>query len=143
VHDTHPDYSGFVDLTAAVQPLIDRWERGDFRPPSDLLSPDLVLTGFTGAGEDRAEGPEQIRAYLRQFFAEWQDYRMDAHGVTELDDKHVLIEGRQRGIGRVSGLEIDETLFVVIAVNDGLVTEIHWHAYRDGAFGAAGLADTA
>ncbi len=131
------------DLTAIVQPLIDRWERGDFSPPPDLLSPDLVLTGFTGAGEDRAEGPEQIAAYLRQFFAEWRDYRMDAHRVTPLDDQHVLIEGRQLGIGRASGLEIDETLFVVIAVADGLVTGIHWHAYRDGAFSAAGLADPA
>lgn len=130
------------DLTAIVQPLIDRWERGDFTPPPDLLSPDLVLTGFTGV-DNRAEGPEQIAAYLRQFFAEWQDYRMDAHRVTPLDEQHVLIEGRQLGIGRASGLEIDENLFVVIVVVDGLVTGIHWHAYRDGAFSAAGLADPA
>jgi ketosteroid isomerase-like protein len=127
------------DLIPTVQPLIDRWERGDFRAPSDLLSPDLVLTGFTATGDDRAEGAEQIAAYLRQFFAEWRDYRIDAQQVTALDGQHVLIEGRQRGIGRASGLEIDETLFVLVAVQDGLVRGIHWHAYRDGAFRAAGL----
>jgi len=132
-----------ADLVATVQPLVDRWERGDFGPPPDLLSPDLVLTGFTATGDDRAEGPEQIAAYLRQFFAEWHDYRIDAHRVEALDHAHVLVEGRQRGVGRASGLAIDETLFIVIAVNDGLVSGIHWHAHRDGAFRAAGLTERA
>ena len=128
-------------LVAVVQPLVDGWERGDFRSPPELLAPDLVVTGFTATGDDRAEGAEQIRAYLQQFFAEWRDYRIDAHRVVPLDDAHVLIEGRQWGIGRSSGLEIDETLFVIVAVKDELVTRIHWHAHREGAFRAAGLSE--
>ena len=132
-----------ADLIATVQPLIDRWERGDFRAPPEVLAPDLVLTGFTGSGDDdRAEGADQIAAYLKQFLAEWQDYRIDAHRVSALDDEHVLIEGRQRGVGRASGMEIDETLFVIVIVKDGLVSGIHWHAHRDGAFRDAGLSDT-
>ena len=129
------------DLIAVVQPLVDGWERGDFRTPPELLAPNLVLTGFTATGDDRAEGAEQIRAYLRQFFAEWREYRIDAHRVVPLDDTHVLIEGRQRGIGRASGLEIDETLFVIVAVEDGLVSSMHWHSHREGAFRAAGLSE--
>ena len=52
----------------------------------------------------------------------------------------MLPEGRQYGVGRTSGIPIDETLFVVFRVEGGQVTAMHWHPRRDGALGAAGLA---
>ena len=128
-----------TDLERVVKPLVESWEKGDFRPHAELLAPNLVLTGFTATGDDRAQGEREIEAYLRQFFAEWSDYRIRADRVVALDDEHLLIEGRQFGVGRASGLKIDETLFVVIAARDGLVHGIHWHAYRDGALHAAGI----
>ena len=60
--------------------------------------------------------------------------------MTTLDDEHVLIEGRQFGVGRASGLRIDETLFIVVAIRDDLVRGIHWHPHREGALHAAGIA---
>src|SRR3712207_4175571 len=123
--------AGMADLVEIVQPLVDGWERGDFRPHPSLLALDLVLTGFTVAGEDRAEGAQAISEYLRQFFSEWRDYRISVGRITRLDDRHVLIEGRQHGVGRGSEIEIDETLFVVLAIADGLVRGIHWHARRE------------
>jgi ketosteroid isomerase-like protein len=129
------------DPVAFIRPLIDGWEQGDFAPRPGLLAADLVLTGFTGAGVDRAQGADEIAAYLRDFFSQWRDYRMSTRRVGRLDDEHVLIEGRQHGEGRVSGMHIDETLFVIIQVRDGKVAEIHWHARRDVAFAAAGIDD--
>lgn len=120
-----------------VAPLIAGWERGDFRPRPELLADDLVLTGFTASGNDVARGPGEIEAYLREFFAEWRDYRISVERLTELDDNQILIEGRQHGIGRSSGMVIDETLFVIVTARDGRVSGIHWHARRDGAFAAA------
>ena len=128
-----------ADLIATVQPLIDGWEAGDFKPRAELFAPSLVLTGFTPTGDDRVQGAAAIARYLHEFFADWSEYRITAERVSELDDQHVFIEGRQHGIGRTSGIEIDETVFIVVRVEDGLVTAVHWHAYRDGALRNAGL----
>ena len=64
-----------------VRPIVQGWERGDFRPHTELVADDLVLTGFTGSGDD-------------------------------------------------------ETLFVVLVVDDGRVRGMHWHPQRDGALEA-------
>lgn len=132
-----------ASLVETVQPLIEGWERGDFAPVPRLLDPNLVLTGFTPSGEDRVQGTQAIAGYMRDFFAEWRDYRIEADRVTQIDDRHVFIEGRQHGVGRSSGMDIHADVFIIVAVDDGRATGIHWHAYRDGAFTAAGLDDPA
>lgn len=52
-----------------------------------------------------------------------------------------MVHGRQHGIGRTSGIQIDQTLTIVVAVNAAnKVTGVHWHMLREGALRAAGLA---
>ena len=120
-----------------VRPIVEGWEQGDFRPRAELVADDLVVTGFTGSGDDVARGAEEIGRYLREFFSEWRDYRIKVERLVEMDDRRVLLEGRQYGVGRTSGISIDESLFVVLVVDDGRVRGMHWHPQRDGALEAA------
>lgn len=50
--------------------------------------------------------------------------------------------GRQLGIGRSSGVEVTQSLYIVFRFADERLTEMHWHMSREGALEAAGL-DTA
>ena len=122
-----------------VRPLVEGWERGDFRPRRGVTTDDLVLTGFTSEGGARVQGADEIGTYLREFFEQWADYRIDVASISELGDSHLLLEGNQYGTGRGSGMEIAERLFVVFALRDGQVSELHWHPHREGALEAAGL----
>lgn len=123
-----------------IRPLVQAWERGDFRPLPGVTTEDLVLTGFTGEGPARLQGADQIASYLRSFFEQFSDYRIDVAAISELDDTHLLLEGNQYGRGRGSGMDIAERLFVVFTLRDDQVSELHWHPRRDGALEAAGLA---
>ena len=128
-----------VNKIEVIRPLVEGWERGDFRSRPGVTTDDLVLTGFTGDGRTRVQGGNEIGRYLRTFFEQFADYRIDVASISELDDSHLLLEGNQYGTGRGSGMEIAERLFVVFALRDGQVSELHWHPRREGALEAAGL----
>ena len=129
------------ELIQAVRPLVEGWEQGDFSPRPGVTTDDLVVTGITGDGHERWQGAEEVGAYLRRIFTQFSDYRIDVAAISELGSSHVLLEGHQYATGRSSDVPIADTLFIVFAVRDGKVSECHWHARREGALDAAGLAD--
>jgi hypothetical protein len=77
---------------------------------------------------------------MRRIFDQFSDYRIDVAAVTEVDDSHVLLEGHQYATGRSSTVPTVDTVFIVFAISDGRVSGLHFHARRDKAFDAAGLA---
>jgi ketosteroid isomerase-like protein len=79
---------------------------------------------------------------VRQFFGDmsetWADWGFDVDEARDLDE-HVLITGRQRGRGRASGVEVDSPRACVLAVRDGLVTELRYFTEPTEALRALGL----
>jgi hypothetical protein len=122
-----------------IAPVIERWTAGDFGGWDDVFAPDMLLTGFDADGHGKARGPDEINAYLRGFFEQFSSFRIEADSFAELDDRTLLLEGRQFAIGRGSGLPIDETLFVVFRFEGETLAGMHWHPKREGALAAAGL----
>ena len=59
--------------------------------------------------------------------------------MSALEEDLVLVYGRQVGVGRTSGLEISEPVFVAIRLRDGMISGHHWHVDRDQALAGAGL----
>lgn len=127
-----------VDQSAS-ELLLPVLERGDFSVWDECFAPDLLVTGFDADGSHEARGPEPITRYLSGFFQQFRDYRIEVGRVDQLSNDVVLMEGRQYGTGRVSGLEISEMLFIVFRFGSGRLTEMHWHAKREGARAATGL----
>jgi ketosteroid isomerase-like protein len=122
-----------------LAPILEKWERGDFWAWDECFAPDLLVTGFDADGSHEARGPEEITRYLSGFFQQFRDYRIEVGQLDELSEQVVLMEGRQLGAGRVSGLDIAESLFIVFRFASGRLTEMHWHPKREGALAAAGL----
>jgi uncharacterized protein len=83
-------------------------------------------------------GADGVFQFFRDMGETWADWGFDVDQARDLDE-HVLITGRQRGRGRVSGVEVDSPRACVVAVRDGAVTELRYFTEPAEALKALGL----
>jgi len=124
-----------------LRPTLAEWERGNFAAGMEVLSPDVTLTALVPDGTVVARGLEEIGQFLREFFTQWSNYRIEVHELKALDDSKVLMEGRQVGIGNASGIEITDSLNIVFEFEEDRVVAMYWHPAREAALEAAGLSE--
>jgi ketosteroid isomerase-like protein len=122
-----------------VQRAFEAFGRGDIDGVVELCDPDIVVrdperTGTTFRGLDG----------LRQFFAEWmenwEEYRSEPVDITEAEGE-ILVRAHQTGKGTLSGIEINQDLFIVFRPRDGKFTEYRLYTERGGALASLGAAD--
>jgi ketosteroid isomerase-like protein len=122
-----------------LRDLYAHWGRGDFRGGRELLAPDVEFNLGTPDYETTpARGPDQIEQQMREFLANWADYRVEAEEFVDAGDS-VLVRARQRGLGKHSGVEVDMPLFGVWTFREAKVFRISFHASEAEARAAAGL----
>ncbi|CAN5527838.1 hypothetical protein BH20ACT15_BH20ACT15_03240 [soil metagenome] len=95
------------------------------------------MSAYLPEGVVRFEGRRQVIGFMADFVSQWESYRVEPDAVEALDDGLVLVSGRQVGMGRGSGLEISEPVFIVNQVRDGKVIGTHWHVDREKALEGA------
>ena len=115
------------------------WEQGNFRAGGDLLADDIVFQPFSDAGKP-ATGRAALDTYMREFLAQWSDFRVTAEELFDAGEKVLVVEC-QRGTGKASGLEMESTFYAVWEFRDGKVVWLSWTTDRAQAFAEAGLAD--
>lgn len=99
---------------------------------------EMRLVGAVGEPV-RYVGADGIHEFFRDMSESWADWGFEVEEARDLDE-HVLITGRQRGRGRVSGVEVDSLRAAVVSVRDGAVTELRYFPEPADALKAAGLA---
>jgi hypothetical protein len=122
-----------------LRPVLAEWERGNFAVGGDLLSPTALLSAFISDGMVVCHGGEEIGRFLREFFLQWRDYRIKVEKLVPLDESTVMLQGRQLGIGKGSGIEIDESLTIVFRFKQDRLGAMYWHPHHEEALKAAGL----
>ena len=124
-----------------LRDLYARWAQGDFRGGRELLDPDVEFNlGAPDYETTPAHGPDQIERQMREFLANWTDYRVEAEEFVDAGDR-VLVRGRQRGLGKHSGVEVDAPLFGVWTFRRGKAIRIEFYFGEQEAREAAGLSD--
>ena len=104
-----------------------------------LCDPRFEMRLVGAVGEPvRYVGADGVLQFFRDMSESWADWGFEVEEARDLDE-HVLITGRQRGRGRVSGIEVDSPRACVIAVRDGLVTELRYFTEPAEALKAVGL----
>jgi hypothetical protein len=76
-----------------------------------------------------------------EVLAHWSDYRIEAEQLEDLGEDSVLVAGRRRGRGKLSGAEVDYPIFIVWAFRENEVIGVYLEGTRDAALEAAGLSD--
>jgi ketosteroid isomerase-like protein len=71
------------------------------------------------------------------------DVRVEAEEYRELDDTHVVVLVRARGVAKTSGIDLDqiggERTALLVSLRDGKVTRLVAYFDRDRAFADLGL----
>ena len=122
-----------------LRPVYREWARGNLRAGRELFAPGVRYEA-EAPGQGSVIGAEAIGNQMREFLAEWSEFRIEAEAFEEFDDA-VLVTERQHGIGKGSGVETEQTIYAVWVFRDGRVVGARWSTSRKRALEAAGLSE--
>jgi ketosteroid isomerase-like protein len=123
---------------AALRRLYAEWAKGNLEPGLEIYAPDATFHPIADGRE--AFDRDGFRRFMRDFLAQWDDFRMELVDLVDLGDK-VLVTERQSATGKRSGIQMEQTDYVVWTFRDGLATNVRWELDLALARDAAGLAD--
>ena len=101
----------------------------DARPNADL--PGTVLVG---------RGRELVERFCREYWGTWAEYSAEPQSFVDAGD-HVVVEVRERGKGKGSGVPFETTHTQVWTLRDGKLVRWLLFADRDEALDIVGLSD--
>jgi ketosteroid isomerase-like protein len=114
-----------------VQQAFEAFSRGDIDGVLELCDPDVVVRDPQRTGTT-FRGPEGVRAFFEEWLENWEEYRSVPVELTEVGDE-LLVHANQSGKGKLSGIEIDQDLFVVARLRGGKFVEYRLYTNRDDA----------
>ena len=103
-----------------------------------ITAPDVVtvMAGPDDAFVASHEGPEGMRAAWADWLESFESVRFEIEGVERVGD-NVLTFGRQIGISRVAGVEIEQASAAVWKFRGAELARIEFHLSRDKAIASA------
>jgi ketosteroid isomerase-like protein len=119
-----------------VRAVYAEWAKGNFRAGGELWAPDIAYQPMVDGGE--AMGRDAIERSMREFLAQWNEFRIEATDLVAVGET-ILVTERQRGTGKRSGIEIDQTSYAAWTFRDGLVVSVRWDIDRASALEGAGI----
>jgi uncharacterized protein len=122
-----------------VRQAFDAFGRDDIDAVLELCAPDVVIRDPQRTGTT-FRGHEGLRRFFEEWMENWEEYRSEPVELTEVDDA-ILVRAHQSGKGRLSGIEIDQDLFVLLRLRDGKFVEYGIYADRGEALASIGLTE--
>jgi ketosteroid isomerase-like protein len=107
----------------------------DFAPTFEYVATGAIL-GSSGV----YRGPEGYKAFLGLFWDEFQDARVELHGLIDAGDQ-VLAELSLRGRGKKSGAEARWDIWQLWTLRDGMAVYAQGFTKRPDALEAGGLSE--
>lgn len=86
-------------------------------------------------------GTLEIEKFMREFLAQWRDFRILGEEFKESEGGKVFVAGRQSATGRSSGILVDDSLHSVWTFRQGAVLRLTFERDRRKALEAAGLSE--
>jgi ketosteroid isomerase-like protein len=127
------------DNVEALRALYAEWAEGNFRGGAEVLAPDVEFDPLPDREVTR--GLPAVAEYMRDFLAQWSEFRVEAEELLQIGDGLVVVKERQRGRGKTSGVETESTFYAVWTFREGLASRVRWVATREAALEAARSAE--
>ena len=128
------------DKIELLRPLLAEWAAGNFWGSAELMASDITFQAAPPANIV-AHGREEAAREMLDLLAHWDDYRIEAEELEDLGEESVLVVGRQRGTGKLSGAEVDYPICIVWTFRENEVIGAYLEGTRDAALKAAGLSE--
>ena len=118
-----------------------QWAQGNMRAGVEFFDPQIVFESFMPDASERvvARGPKAIESFMREFLAQWRDYRLIGEDFREVGAERVFVAGHQSATGRGSGVAVSVSMHSVWTFRDGKVVRLVIETDMDKALQAAGL----
>jgi ketosteroid isomerase-like protein len=126
-----------------VRDIYAHWAQGRLRAGLELFDPGILFESFMPDDPNElvvAHGPEGITGFMREFLAQWENYRLLGDEFHEGGSK-VVVVGRQTARGSLSGAEVESPMHSVWTFRGDRVIELRFTPSREEALEAAGLSE--
>ena len=117
-----------------LKTLYDGMARGELSGPEFPIGPDFVFEPIWD-GREHYVGADAFRAQMREFLAQWEDFRIEAKAFDDRGDV-VLVTERQHAVGKRSGVGTERDFVSVWSFRDGVAVSGRWYDDRSEALAA-------
>jgi ketosteroid isomerase-like protein len=121
-----------------VRIAFEAFSRGDIDAVLELCDPDVVVRDPERTGTT-FRGPDGLRNFFEEWLENWEEYRSEPVDLTESGGE-ILVHAIQAGKGKLSGIELEQDLFMVLRLRDGKFVEYRLYTKREGALASMGTA---
>jgi ketosteroid isomerase-like protein len=125
-----------------VRGIYAQWAQGHMRAGVEVFDPAIDFKSFMpdANGWVVARGPEELEGFMREFLAQWANYRLVGEDFRDAGDK-VFVAGRQTALGKQSGADVEDPMHSVWAFRGDRVVGLMFTPRRAEALEAAGLSE--
>jgi ketosteroid isomerase-like protein len=124
-----------------VRRTYSQWARGNMKAGVEFFDSQIVFESFMpdASGRVVVRGPEAIESFMREFLAQWRDYRLIGEDFQEVGTDHIFVAGHQSATGRGSGAAVSLSMHSAWTFRDGRVVRLVFETDMDKALEAVGL----
>jgi ketosteroid isomerase-like protein len=126
-----------------VRAVYGEWGKGNLRAGAEVWDTlALFIPAPTPDGSETGYyvGPEAVAAFMREWVKPWEKLTISAEEIIEAE-ANVIVVGRQRGVGRESGLTVDMLQFHVWSFRGSKAIRFEVFPGRAEALEAVGLSE--
>ena len=126
-----------------VRAAWEAWERGEMDAVFALYDEDVVWDFTRAYGNvvisDEYHGHDGVRQFFRDWAGSFDGYYAHAEELTDAGQGQVLVQARQGGRGKASGIELDMRYWQVFRMRDGRAIRVEVYSDKREALEAVGL----
>jgi ketosteroid isomerase-like protein len=120
-----------------VRACIEAWLEGDFERSLSHYAEDAVWR--TGSVDSSVHtGPRGVARAMDEWVGAFTDYWLETEDLIEAGEQ-VLLLVREGGVGKASGVRVEEEAAMIFTVRDGKIVSACGYTDRAEAFAAAGV----
>jgi ketosteroid isomerase-like protein len=118
-----------------------QWALGNMKAGVELFHPQIVFESFMPDASERVvvQGPEAVEAFMREFLAQWRDYRLVGEDFRQVRSDQIVVSGHQSAMGRESGVAASDSMSSFWTFRDGKVVRLVFERDIEKALAVAGL----
>jgi ketosteroid isomerase-like protein len=122
---------------------LEAWRQGDAEAFLAALDPDVEIHSPQEVGnEGTYRGVAGYREWEGLWMDAWESFQNEILRVEPIGQRHVVVDARQRGTGRGSGVEVDRRVSLLCEIRDGRMVRFHIYSTHERAVAVARQGDS-
>ena len=119
---------------AAVRAALASYRAGDVERFLEFLDPDIeVFSTPELANPTEARGRDAWLRWTADWLEVWETFEIEARSIEPVGEHHVILDVRQHGKGKGSGIEVELSVHYMLEMHDSVATRYHLYPDREQA----------